>query len=80
MAWVKYNKDGIVNLDRIIDIQLGKVIIQNNIYGWAICLHDSNANRYQSKIYHSIEECTHDFEYITKYLKSGKKFIDMTNI
>ena len=30
MAWVKYNKDGIVNLDRITDIQLRKVLIQRN--------------------------------------------------
>ena len=77
MAWVKYNKNGIVNLNRIIDIQLRKELIQRDSYGWAICLYDSKDNKYSTKIYHSLEECTHDFEYLTGCLRSSKQFIDI---
>lgn len=80
MAWVKYNKDGIVNLDRVVDIQLRKVFIQNNSYGWAIFLYDGDANKYQTKTYYSYEEGTRAFNNVIRQLVSNVQYIDITEI
>lgn len=81
MAWVKYNKDGIVNLDRVTDIQLRKVLIQrNDNYGWAIFIYNGDATKYQSKTYYSYEEGVKVFDNLIGKLASNIQYIDITNI
>lgn len=82
MAWVKYNKDGIVNLDRVTDIQLRKVLIRrnDNYYGWAIFIYNSDVNKYQSKTYYSYEEGAKVFDNLIGQLASNVQYIDITDI
>ena len=84
MAWIKCDKDQLVNLDKITDITINKVYIAKNNYGWAIYLYAvvyaSGNNRYLTKTYYSLDECMHVFEYLTKCLESGKQYIDITDV
>ena len=82
MAWVKYNKDGIVNLDRVTDIQLRKVRIRrnDNYYGWAIFIYNGDATKYQSKTYYSYEEGEKAFNNLIGQLASNVQYIDITDI
>ena len=81
MTWVKYNKDGIVNLDRVTDIQLRKVLIyRNDTYGWAIFFYNNDANKYQSKTYYSYEKCAKVFDNLIGQLASNVQYIDITDI
>lgn len=81
MTWVKYNKDGIVNLNRVTDIQLRKVLIQrNDNYGWAIFIYNGDATKYQSKTYYSYEEGVKVFDNLIGQLASNIQYIDITNI
>lgn len=80
MAWIKCDKDQLVNLDKITDITINKVYIAKNNYGWAIYLYAGGDDRYPTKTYDSLEECMHVFEYLTKCLESGKKYIDITDV
>lgn len=81
MAWVKYNKYCIINLDRVTDIQLRKVLIQrNDNYGWAIFIYNGDANKYQSKTYYSYEEGAKAFNNLIGQLASNVQYIDITDI
>ena len=80
MSWVKYDKDCLINLDKVIDITVGKTHTTNDNYVWTINFYDIKEHRYPSRIYDSIEECMHDFEYLTICLESGKQYIDITNV
>lgn len=81
MAWAKYDKDSLVNLDRITDINIKQDYTVMNRVVYSICFHCGRDNRYFTKPYYkSFEECMHAFEYLTGCLRSGKQFIDMTNI
>ena len=80
MAWVKYNKYCIINLDRVTDIQLRKVLIQrNDNYGWAI-FYNGDANKYRSKTYYSYEEGAKAFNNLIGQLASNVQYIDITDI
>ena len=78
MAWVKYNNDGLVNLDKIIDINIVKVQDEEGNYIYDIRFY--NGENYSFKRYTSLEECMRDFEYLVRCLSFGIQFIDMTNI
>ena len=78
MAWVKYNNDGLVNLDKIIDINIVKVQDEEGNYIYDIRFY--NGENYSFKRYTSLEECMHDFYYLVNCLSYGIQFIDMTNI
>lgn len=80
MSWVKYDKDSLINLDKVIDINVGKTHTTNGNFVWTINFYDIEEHRYPSRIYNSIEECMHDFEYLTICLESGKQYIDITNV
>lgn len=79
MAWIKYDEDGIVNLDKITGIHVREAHI-NNSHGWAIFIHDGGDNTYPTKVYTSWEECMKAFNGLIKRLEFGIQFIDMTNI
>ena len=78
MAWVKYNNDGLVNLDKIIDINIVKVQDEEGNYIYDIRFY--KGEDYLFKRYTSLEECMRDFEYLVRCLSFGIQFIDMTNI
>ena len=78
MAWVKYNNDGLVNLDKIIDINIVKVQDEEGNYIYDIRFY--NGENYSFKRCTSLEECMRDFEYLVRCLSFGIQFIDMTNI
>lgn len=80
MAWIKYNKVGIVNLDRVTDIQLRKVLIQRDSYGWAIFIYNGDTTKYQSKTYYSYEEGAKIFDNLIGQLASNIQYIDITDI
>ena len=81
MAWVKYNKYCIINLDRVTDIQLRKVLIKrNDNYGWAIFIYNGDATKYQSKTYYSYEEGAKVFDNLIGQLASNSQYIDLTDI
>lgn len=78
MAWVKYNNDGLVNLDKITDINIVKVQDKEGNYIYDIRFY--TGVDYLFKRYTSLEECKRDFEYLVRCLSFGIQFIDMTNI
>ena len=78
MAWVKYNNDGLVNLDKIIDINIVKLQDEEGNYIYDIRFY--NGENYSFKRYTSLGECMRDFEYLVRCLSFGIQFIDMTNI
>lgn len=78
MTWVKYNNDGLVNLDKTTDINIVKVQDEEGNYIYDIRFYkDEN---YSFKRYTSLEECMHAFYYLVNCLSYGIQFIDMTNI
>lgn len=78
MAWVKYNNDGLVNLDKITDINIVKVQDEEGNYIYDIRFY--NGENYSFKRYTSLEECMHAFEHLTKWLSLGVRFIDITSV
>ena len=84
MAWIKCDKDRLVNLAKITDITINKVLMTKGCYGWTICLYAgvyaSGNNRYLTKTYYSLDECMHVFEYVTECLESGEQYIDITSV
>ena len=78
MAWVKYNNDGLVNLDKIIDINIVKVQDEEGNYIYDIRFY--NGENYSFKRYTSLEECMHAFKHLTKWLSLGVRFIDITSV
>ena len=78
MAWVKYNNDGLVNLDKIIDINIVKVQDEEGNYIYDIRFY--NGENYSFKRYTSLEKCMHAFEHLTKCLSLGVRFIDITSV
>lgn len=82
MAWIKYDKNSLVNLDKITGIHFREREnpIATNRNGWVIYLYDDENNSFPSKIYNSIDECMNAFDYLTKCLESGKQYIDIASI
>ena len=78
MAWVKYDKDDLINLDKTTDIHIKKVQDKEGNYIYDIRFY--NGENYLFKRYTSLEECMRDFEYLVNCLSFGIQFIDMTNI
>lgn len=82
MSWIKYNKNSLVNLDKITDIHFREREnpIATNRKGWVIYLYDGENISFPSKIYNSIDECMNAFDYLTKCLETGKQYIDITDV
>ena len=76
MAWIKYDKDGIVNIDKIAHIHVREAHTRK----WAIYFHDGGDNIYHTKVYTSWDECMKAFNDLIRRLEFGIQFIDMTNI
>lgn len=78
MAWVKYDNDDLINLDKTTDIHIAKVQDEKGDYVYNIRFY--TGVDYLFKRYTSLEECMRDFEYLVRCLSFGIQFIDMTNI
>ena len=78
MAWIKYEKNDLINLDKTTDIHIEKIQDKKCDYVYDIRFY--TGIDYLFKRYTSLEECTHAFEYLVRCLSSGIQFIDMTNI
>lgn len=79
MAWVKYDKDGLVNLDKIVDINIRTIHTVNDNYVWTINFYATQEHRYPSKTYKSFEECMRVFNNLTRQLASNAQYIDITD-
>ena len=78
MVWVKYEKNDLINLDKLTDIHIEKVQNKKDDYVYDIRFY--TGVDYLFKRYTSLEECMRDFEYLVRCLSFGIQFIDMTNI
>ena len=78
MAWVKYEKNDLINLDKNTDIHIEKVQNKKDDYVYDIRFY--TGIDYLFKRYASLEECIRAFEYLIKCIESGKQYIDITNI
>ena len=78
MAWIKYEKNDLINLDKTTDIHIEKV--QDKKCDSVYDIRFYTGIDYLFKRYTSLEECMHSFEYLIKCLESGKQYIDITNI
>lgn len=79
MTWVKYGKDDLINLDKIIDIHIAKVQDGKGGYVYNIRFF-YNAEECLSARYTSMEECMQNFEYLTKGLSLGVQLIDIASV
>ena len=78
MAWVKYGKDDLINLDKTTDIHIAKVQDKKGDYVYDIRFY--TGVDYLFKRYTSMEECMQNFEYLTKCLSLGVQLIDITSV